>query len=363
MSSDESSQQPPQQPEPTGPTGNISRKRVRMRDVATRCGVSISTVSLVLSGDPRIPEDTARRVLQAVKAMEYRPSVIARSLARRYSRTIGVILPEFAFSRNQPFYYQALAGIHSQTQPAGYKMVVEAANKVFIERRYHLRLLKEQSADGVIYLAASLKDDFLREMEKEQYPFILAGSYAEGVNLTCARSDDFLGAKLAVEHLIKLGHKAIGHVSGLATTSFGFERERGYRETMKEAHLPVDPTWVVPGDLDARVAEHVTAKLLESKVTAIFVACDVMAYGVMRALRKAGRRVPEDIAIVGMDDLDLSEWMGPALTTVRYDISQIGARAAQFVIKQIHNPMIQKSMLGEMPAPELIIRETCGAQK
>src|SRR6185436_15704874 len=98
----------------TGP--NNPRRRVRMRDVANRCGVSISTVSLVLSGDARIPEDTARRVLQAVKAMEYRPSVVARSLARRASRTIGVILPEFAFSKNKAFYYQALQGIHAQTQ-------------------------------------------------------------------------------------------------------------------------------------------------------------------------------------------------------------------------------------------------------
>src|SRR5579864_8789579 len=167
---------------PTDSTATHSRKRVRMRDVATRCGVSISTVSLVLSGDPRIPEDTARRVLQAVKAMEYRPSVLARSLARRVSRTIGVIIPEFAFSHNQPFFYQALQGIHDQTQPAGYKMMVEAANQVFLSRRYYLRLLKEQSADGMIYMAAKLNDSFLAEMEKEPYPFVLLGNAADGVN-------------------------------------------------------------------------------------------------------------------------------------------------------------------------------------
>src|SRR5436190_24089010 len=100
----------------SGPLG--SRKRIRMRDVATRCGVSISTVSLVLSGDARIPEDTARKVLQTVKAMEYRPSVLARSLAKKGSRTVAVILPEAAFTVNQPFYYEVLEAIHSLTQPS-----------------------------------------------------------------------------------------------------------------------------------------------------------------------------------------------------------------------------------------------------
>lgn len=349
-------------PTPPSRGSGASRRRVRMRDVATRCDVSISTVSLVLSGDPRIPEDTARRVLQAVKAMEYRPSVIARSLARRYSRTIGVILPEFAFHRNQPFYYQALQGIHAQTQPAGYKMVVEAANKAFIERRYHLRLLKEQSADGVIYLAASLNDDFLREMEKETYPFVMVGATADGVNLMSARGDDFVGAEMATKHLISLGHKRIGHVAGIPAISFGRDREKGYRAAMKEAGLSVEPAWVVSGELDVNQSESAANKLLEAKVTAIFAASDVMAYGVLRALKKAGRRLPEDVAVIGMDDLDLSAYMTPGLSTVRYDIAQMASQAAQFVIKQIHNPTIQKTLLGEMPKPKLIVRETCGAK-
>jgi LacI family transcriptional regulator len=333
-----------------------------MRDVAMRCDVSISTVSLVLSGDPRIPEDTARRVLQAVKAMEYRPSVIARSLARRYSRTIGVILPEFAFQRNQPFYYQALQGIHSQTQPAGYKMVVEAANKVFIERRYHLRLLKEQSADGVIYLAASLSDSFLSEMEKEPYPFIMLGAVADGVNLLSARGDDYNGAKMAVNHLISLGHKRIGHIAGMSGISVGRDRERGYRDAMKAAGLSVEQAWVVPGELGVAQSENAALSLMNAKVTAIFAASDVMAYGALRALKKAGHRVPEDVAVMGMDDLDMSACITPSLSTVRYDIAQMASQAAHFVIKQIHNPTLQKTFLGEMPQPQLIIRETCGGK-
>lgn len=348
---------------PTPPqTPYGSKKRVRMRDVANRCGVSISTVSLVLSGDPRIPEDTTRRVLQAVKAMEYRPSVLARSLARRVSRTIGVILPEFAFSRNQPFYYQALQGIHTQTQPAGYKMVVEAANQVFLSRRYYLRLLKEQSADGMIYLAATLADSFLGEMEKEPYPFVLVGGTVDGLNLPCAKSDDVAGAKLATKHLLRLGHKAIGHIAGSSDISLGRDREKGYREAMREANLPIDSAWVVQGQFNIQEAERVAAELLEANVTAIFAASDVMAYGALRALRKAGKRVPQDVAVVGMDDGEMSAWMNPALTTVRTDARLLAENAAKYIIKRIQSPLLQKSGIGDLPSPELIVRESCGGK-
>ncbi len=341
---------------------STSRKRVRMRDVANRCGVSISTVSLVLSGDARIPEDTARRVLQAVKAMEYRPSVLARSLARRISRTIGVILPEHAFTRDKAFYYEALQGIHDQTQPAGFKMVVEAASRGFLERRYYLRMLKEQSADAMIYLAAGLNDTFLNEMEKEPYPFILVASTVENTSLPCARSDDFTGARMATEHLIKLGHKAIAHVAGNANVSRGRDRERGYRAAMQAAGFEVRPEWVVQAEFDFSLAEKVAPGLIGTNVTAIFAASDVMAYGVLKALREAGKRVPEDIAVVGMDDVEISNWLNPPLTTVRYNIRSIADAATRYALKRIQSPQPQAPDF-QIPAPELVIRASCGAKK
>ncbi len=339
-----------------------NQNRVRMSDVASRCGVSISTVSLVLSGDPRIPEDTARRVLQAVKAMEYRPSVLARSLARRTSRTIAVILPEFAFQKNTPFYYQALQGIHSQTQPAGYKMLVEAANRVFLARRYYLRMLKEQSADGMLYLASSVNDKFLSEVEKEPFPFVLVGSYSDNVDLPCAKSSDADGAKIAVKHLISLGHKAIGHVAGPAEVSHGRDRAQGYKDAMKEANLDINPAWIANGDFDIAASEAAVNGLVQGGVTAIFAGSDVMAYGVLRGLRALKKRVPEDVAVVGMDDLEMSSWSNPSLTTVRYDIRSMAELATKYVIRRAQSPIIPKNPLTEVPVPELVIRETCGSK-
>lgn len=340
-----------------------NRTRVRMRDVAARCGVSISTVSLVLSGDARIPEDTARQVLQAVKAMEYRPSVLARSLARRTSRTIAVILPEFAFQRNTPFYYQALQGIHSQTQPAGYKMLVEAANRVFLARRYYLRMLREQSADGMLYLAATVNDKFLSEIEKEAYPFVLVGAYSDGVDLPCAKTADAEGAKIAVRHLVGLGHKQIGHIAGSAEISHGRDRTEGYKAAMKEANLPVNPDWIAQGNFDLEETEKATQVLIKAGVTAIFAGSDIMAYAAMRALKNLKKHIPEDVALVGMDDLQMSAWTNPSLTTVRYDVQTMAELATKYVIRRAQSPISPKNPLTEVPLPELIIRESCGANR
>lgn len=339
-----------------------NKKRVRMSDVAARCGVSISTVSLVLSGDVRIPEDTTRKVLQTIKAMEYRPNVIARNLARKGSRTIGVILPEVAFSQNQAFYYQALQGIHSQTQSAGFKIIVEATNNVFLERRYYLRLLKEQSADGIIYLAASLQDTFLSEMVNEPYPFVLLGNSISDVSLPTIKINDVLGAKMATAHLISLGHKSIAHVSGLTTFSQGKDRLAGYQEAMKEAKLSVNPSWIFSGQFNIEKAEEAVEGLLAAKVTAVFVGSDEMAVGVLRALHQRKIKVPEQIAVVGMDDIQSASWTWPMLTTVRTFVKEISSMAASFVLKSIQLPAGAKNPLPEIPAPQLIIRGSCGTK-
>ena len=241
-------------------------------------------------------------------------------------------------------------------------MVVEAANKVFLARRYYLRMLKEQSADAMIYLAAGLGDTFLNEMEKEPYPFILVGAYLDSTELPVAKSDDFSGARMATEHLIKLGHKAIAHIAGPSDVSRGRDRENGYREAMKSAGLDVKPEWIVRADFDFQQAEAAVSGLMAAGVTAVFAGSDVMAYGVLKALRDAGKSAPKDLAVVGMDDLEMSSWTNPGLTTVRYDIRSMAEQATRYAIRRIQTPMPQKPVF-EIPAPELIVRGSCGAKR
>ncbi|MFN0117088.1 MAG: LacI family DNA-binding transcriptional regulator [Elusimicrobiota bacterium] len=342
---------------------NSGKNRVRMRDVANRCGVSISTVSLVLSGDSRIPEDTTRRVLETVKAMEYRPSVVARSLARRVSRNIGVVLPERAFGIARAFYQQALEGIHAETQPAGYKMHVEVAGKNFLSRRYYLRVLKEQSVDGMVYLAATINDTFLREMEKEPYPFVLVGGSVDGADLPCAKADDVGGAEIAVQHLISLGHKKIAHIAGSSEISNGRDRELGYRNALAKNSLEVDPAFIKTAHFDSEKAELLTKELVDKGVTAFFAGSDTMAYGILKGLEVLGIKVPGEIAVMGMDDLEFSKWTNPSLSTVKYDIRSLAGLAARQVLRFVQNSGPSKIVFEDLPKPELVIRASCGFRK
>lgn len=214
----------------------------------------------------------------------------------------------------------------------------------------------------MVYLAASINDSFLGEMEREPYPFVLVGAYVDGADLPCFRTDDREGGRMATKHLISLGHKSIGHIAGSAEISTGRDRELGYRDAMAAAGLTVQPSWVVPGHFDTDQAERVTNDLLMAGVTAIFAGSDVMAYGALRALKTAGRRVPNDVAVVGMDDLEMSAWVNPALTTVRYDVRLLAELATKYLMRRIQSPVNQKPST-ETPAPELIVRESCGAKK
>lgn len=339
------------------------KRRVRMRDVATRCGVSISTVSLVLSGDARIPEDTARKVLQTVKAMEYRPSVLARSLAKKGSRTIAVILPESAFSVNQPFYYQALAGIHDQTQPAGFKMLVEAAGRAFLDRRYYLRLLKEQSVDGVVYMAAAIKDNFLNEMNRENYPFVLLTHRSVECDLPFIGADEEFAARLATEHLIQLGHKKIGFIAGSSEIWSGPNREKGFRAALQKAGLSVDPKWIARCDFDAARAELAAVELHAAGVTAVVTASDWMAAGAIKGLWSKRIRVPDDISVVGIDDLPVASVTTPPLTTVALNIREQASRAAKLILNWLSGPLTQRPPAEALGIPTLVVRSSSAPPK
>jgi LacI family transcriptional regulator len=242
-------------------------------------------------------------------------------------------------------------------------LVVEAANAVFLSRRYYLRLLKEQSADGMIYLAASLKDDFLKDMEKEPYPFVLLGNSSDGIDLPVVKSDDEKAASLAAQHLINLGHKKIAYVGGLAGYSMGLGRNRGFQNTMKEAGLEVQNTLLLDGNFSLEESERLVQTIVDQKATAILCASDSMAFGILRGLRNLGISVPSDMALVGMDDLEMSSWIEPSLTTVRTHIQEVAGAAAKYLIQKIQALPTQKLQFKEIPTPELIVRSSCGSKK
>jgi LacI family transcriptional regulator len=307
------------------PTPRPGPQRVTMKDVAEHCGVSLSTVSLVLSGDQRIPPATTQRVLEVVKALGYRPNVIARNLAKQRSKTLGVVLPDLGAVVDQSFFGEALKGVYAETSRQGYRLLLEIATPQFLSRRFYLRLLKENSVDGLIYLGATLKDDHLREVEPYHFPFLFIGGYLDDARISYVAIDNEAGSYMAVKHLIDLGHRRIGHAAGPVIFSSARDRIRGYRRALEEAGIAFDPALVVDGHYRADVTQEVTRQLIAKKVTAIFAGSDWMASGAMRAVKEAGLRVPQDVSIIGCGDLELARLVDPPLTTVKYDIKALAS--------------------------------------
>lgn len=310
-------------------------RRVTMKDVADQCGVSLSTVSLVLSGDTRIPPVTTQRVLEVVKSLGYRPNALARNLARQRSKTFGLVLPEVSAVVDHAFVAEALHHVAQEVARLGYRLLLEIATPQFVNRRFHLRLLKENSVDGVIYFGAGLNDDFLRDVEPFRYPFVLLGDLLDGIQLSYAAPDTEMGARLATEHLLNLGHRRIAHLAGPGHLSSARDALLGYRRALEAGGAVFDPALVADGGFDAERAKAETLRLLGLGVTAITAANDVMAAGALRAVKESGRRVPQDVSITGLGDKDISRWLDPPLTTARADVAALAAEGVRGLLQII----------------------------
>jgi len=162
--------------------------------------------------------------------------------------------------------------------------------------------------------------------------------------------------------LISLGHKKIGHVSGFQSQTNGRERLQGYKEALEQSGIPVNQNLISEGECDFSVVSRAALHLLDQGVTALFVGNDMMAYAVLKAIQNKGLRIPEDVAIVGMDDLEMSAWVHPSLTSVSYDIEAFASVAAKYVINKIQSPLIKPDLLKDRPKPNLVIRSSCGAK-
>jgi DNA-binding LacI/PurR family transcriptional regulator len=334
-------------------------RRVTMKDVADRCGVSLSTVSLVLSGDQRIPPGTTRQVLEVVKALGYRPNVIARNLARQRSKTLAVILPDPEAKADQRFFAEALKGVYAETARQGYRLILDVATPQFMSRRFYLRLLKENSADGLLYLGAGLRDEFLADKELLSYPFLLVGGYLDDPHISYAAPDEESGALAAVRHLASLGHARIGHIGGPALFSSVRDQAAGYRRGLEEKNLAFDTSLTEEIAFHPEAARQAALRLLERKATALFAGTDLMAAGALAAVKESGLRPGRDIAVVGVGDADAAEWLDPALTTVRFRVRDMAAEGTRRVIEGVQGEasgVFQK----KYPA-ELIVRKSCGA--
>jgi DNA-binding LacI/PurR family transcriptional regulator len=340
----------------------LPRKPARSQDVAELAGVSRTTVSFVLNDVPgvKISEETRQRVLDAARTLNYYPTAAARSLASGKTHRIGLILGEGQKRLSADAFLPAfLQGVTASVHRRGYLLVLQMAEDVPSHEAY-TRLIREQQVDGLILSGPRLDDPLLPELSGERFPLILHGSL-QGCDLPCVDVDNKAGAYRAVTHLIELGHRRIGFISNAPLSYSGTQdRFAGYRLALGEHNIYPDETLVrraafLP-ESGARAMEQLLS--LPEPPTAVFVASDVVALGAMASIQNAGLSVPDDVAIVGFDDIFLAAHAHPPLTTVRVPAYGLGWTAAEILIALIEGDQVSSVTL----ETELVIRESCGAR-
>jgi len=309
---------------------------VTMRDVARKARVSIKTVSRVVNSQGEVSEETRQRVLAAIEELGYRPSKVARALVTRRTDTVGLIVGDIA----NPFFPEVARGVMDTAEAQGYNVFLCNSDGDVEQEARILHSMADHAVDGVIVYPGFGGGDNLRTFAEHHAPLVTINCFFDYPGASRVMLDTRRGARLAVDYLLGKGHTAIGMLAGQAPSLSLMRRVRGYRDALKAHGLPVITEWILPGSpVMARGVES-TRQLLTQypQITAIFAYNDLLAVGAMQACRELGRRVPDDCAIVGFDDIPLAAMLTPPLTTVRVDKYELGRQAMSRLLDMLDSP-------------------------
>ncbi len=327
---------------------------VTLKELASRANVHPSTVSRVANNDPglRIAATTRTRIEALLRETEYRPNGVARGLKLRQTLVLAVVIPDIT----NPFFAALFRGIEDGATPRGYQVLLCNTDGIPERQRAHLHSLAARRVDGMILASTFLKDPAVRWLRHQRTPYVLVNRFSEEGVDPFVGSDDVTGATLATQHLIGLGHVRIGHLAGQTTVSTGVLRRKGYHAALAEAGIDADPDLLVESGFVEEGGAQAMDRLLSLSrpPTAIFAVTDMTAVGAYGAARKRGLRIPEDLAIIGYNDIPLAGRLIPGLSTVHVPIHEFGSAAARMLLEQIETGVLTPRRV--MFAPQLVVR-------
>ncbi len=307
--------------------------RPTISDVALRAGVSTATVSRVLAGIGRARPDTAASVVAAAKALGYRPSGVARSLRMQRTRTLGLIVSDV----QNPFFPELVRAADDAARAIDYSILLGSA--AFDEMRavHYLNLMVDRRVDGMIVASSQISTSSWGWLINSPVPVIVVNAEPPDARVAAIASDNEGGSKLAVAHLVSLGHRRIGYISGPESFTAAQPRLDGFRAGCVDAGLDPEDTPVLTSDGQVEGGELIATQMIERMpwVTAIAGYNDLTAIGALRALRAAGRRVPEDVSVVGFDDIAAASWVVPGLTTIVQQKADMGRLAVEYLARAL----------------------------
>ncbi|MCL5029421.1 MAG: LacI family transcriptional regulator [Bacteroidetes bacterium] len=333
--------------------------KVDIKKVAEKAGVSIATVSRVFSNSDLVRQPTKDKVLKISKELNYIPNPIARSLSRQLTDTIGVVLPDLVGE----FFMDIIHGIDEEAYKQNWFVLVSSSHSKRNILETLIEFMGSGRVDGVILMAPQIDERINEIIRKSKRPIVLINAGGDTNNNANFKVDNFQGAYTIVEHLIQNhSYKIIGMVEGPKDNYDAIDRSNGYYKALQKYGLNKNGSMVVPGDFSVEGGYHGFKKLISNKVKpdAIFMANDMMAVGAYQAAKELKIRIPEDIALVGFDDIYLSQFLHPRLTTVHVPIAELGSKAVIHLLGMIKDKKLKKKSFVEILSTCLVIGGSCG---
>ena len=332
-------------------------KKVTIYDVAKLANCSTATVSLVFSGSPRIYPSTCQRVKEIAKQIGYTPNYIAQSLSKKSTNTIGVIIPNI----DNPLFSQTIAGIESYANSKGYNLILGLSDSNRNKESFYLEMLQRERVDGLLVLPTfmDLVIEKLNRQNPAQAPVVLCGSSGNrsNISMSYAKCNNHIGARLATNHLIETGRRRIGCIFPVFNEQQYLSRKTGYEEALAQNDIPFDENLIKICTSDNDAIFSATQELIkEQKPDSIFCLYDYAAISVMRAIHSMGLRIPDDISVIGYDNIPISNYLPTPLSTIDTRSKLVGEKAAELLVNKIMNPdtPVQQITI----EPELVVRDS-----
>ncbi|CUS47365.1 MAG: LacI family transcriptional regulator GalR [Idiomarinaceae bacterium HL-53] len=328
-------------------------------EVAKLAGVSLATISRVLNGTAPVRESTKQKVEAAMRELGYRPNSVAQSLATNRSNSVGILVSELG----GPFYSELLSRIEAEFRNAGKHVIIAAGHSEEDIERERIEFLLSRNCDALILHVESVSDEFLVELAERGTSFVVINREVKGLSERCITLDNELGGYLATHHLLKKGHRQIAYISGPMWKHDASERYKGHLKALAEYGIDEDPTLFYEGDFQETGGVHGFAHLIAKhhksgklEFSALVCGNDEMASGAITVAHERGLDVPEQLAVIGFDNVNFSHYTYPKLTTIDYPIAEIGHMAAHWVLKTVYKQPIED--IQSVFKPRLILRDS-----
>jgi len=335
---------------------------LNIRDFAKLAGVSKTTVSMALNDNPRIPQKTKEKVLEAAKKFNYQPSMVARSLKSKKTKAIGLMLP----SITNPFFPQVVKGVEDIALRNGYSVVFCNFDEEIEKESLYFQMFENRWIDGIIFSGVTGDTEeikYIKEIQEKGIPIVFIDRGLEGHFGDVVMIDNDEATYRGAKYLVDLGHRRIGFINGPAGIRIFDKRLRGYKKALQDHGIELDESLIVEGEQSSKTAESAVRQFLAQALppTVIFTTSDLVAIAILRAVQKSSLKVPEDISVMGFDDISLASLVSPSLTTIAQPIQEMGREAFKLLVERIERKNSPKRKI--ILDTKLVVRESTAKPK